>query len=83
MGLMFMVVFEYIFFIHLGPAVYFHGNSNNFNRALGIVWFPFSVFMHRAFLFNVLFAFVHKLNEVHLRKSYRTVQRIFFCEHVS
>lgn len=64
-----MLLFGYILFIHLGPAVCFHGNSSNFNSALGIVCFSFSVFMHRVFLFNVPFAFVHMLNEVHPRKS--------------
>lgn len=64
-----MLMFGYVLFIHLGPAVYFHGNSSNFNSALGIVCFSFSVFMDWVFLFNVLFAFVPTLNEVHLRKS--------------
>lgn len=42
---MFMLMFGCKLFIHLGPAVCFHGNSSNFNSALGIVCFSFSVFM--------------------------------------
>jgi len=81
---MFLLVFGYILFIHLGPAVYFHGNSSSFNSALGIVCFSFSVFMHWVFLFNVLFAFGHMLDEVHPRKSYLwdSAENIF-SEHMS
>lgn len=79
-----MLVFGHVLFIHLGPAVYFHGNSSNFNSAMGIVSFSFSVLMHWVFVFNVPFAFVHMLNEVNPRKSclWDSAENIF-SEHMS